>query len=144
MPERILIEHSPSFCFISYSETTRQLREAQGNPKNTSFNLSNLGVPNPVAGSQPSTALKPCVSQPGLSPSKMSLNSSGCLYSTGCTKPTGPLPTAVRSSLMSVKILPHRGAARLVPYCSVLFPPTNVANLAPLAEISGKARPLRL
>jgi hypothetical protein len=39
-----------------------------GRAMNTSSSLSKIGVPNPVTGSHPSTALKPSVLHPGLLP----------------------------------------------------------------------------
>jgi len=43
-------------------------RAYQGKAMNTSRSLEKMGVPSPVTGSQPLTALKPSVPQPGLSP----------------------------------------------------------------------------
>jgi len=54
-------------------------------------------------------------------------------YKTRLIKPTGPFPTAVRSSLISVMTEAQSGAARLVPYQWKSVPFVYALNLAPFA-----------
>lgn len=48
--------------------------EAHGSWSHNSRSIATLGVPTPVTGSQPGSALNPVVSQPGFDPAVISLN----------------------------------------------------------------------
>lgn len=59
-------------------------------------------------------ALNPEEPQFGLEPFVMSFSTYGCSYSVGLTKPTGPFPAAVLSSLMRVMTEANIGEANEV------------------------------
>lgn len=60
----------------------------------------------------PGVAEKPLVPQPGLLPSVISLRTPGLRYRAGLMNPTGPLPWAIRSSMIRVTIEAKIGAPR--------------------------------
>lgn len=83
--------------------------------KNFANNLGKFGVPSPVTGSQPVVAVNPGVPHPWLPPLVISFSVHGFAYSVGLMKPTLPLPTAKRASLIRVMIEPTTGAEAEVP-----------------------------
>jgi len=100
---------------VTFDAISHTVSGFYGKLKNSFNKLGYCGVPSPVTGSQPSTAANPLLPHPGLLPFLISLKTQGFAYKTGLMKPTGPLPIAVLSWLISVMILPQIGAARLVP-----------------------------
>ena len=87
-----------------------------GYASNTLSSSGYFGVPSPVVGSQPRVAEKPSVPHPGALPEVISLKIWVFLYSVGLMKPTGPLPFAVRSSLIIVIKDAQIGVASEVPH----------------------------
>lgn len=81
-----------------------------------------FGVPNPVTGSHPFTAVKPLVPHPGLVPFTISFKISGCAYNAGFTNPTVLFPFAMRSSFMRLMIAPKIGALAEVPPAAPSLP----------------------
>ena len=90
---------------------------------NRSSNLGKFGVPSPVIGSQPCTAEKPLVKQPGFEPLVTSWKISGCIYNTGFIKPTDFLPCVARFSLIREIMDAQIGVDNDVPQigCKVLL-----------------------
>ena len=121
--QELKIQH-PKAIGRRSSRHQKRTTSHHGKLKNFAKSFGKFGVPRPVTGSQPVTAEKPGVPQPGFLPLVMSLSKPGLAYKVGLMKPMGPLPMANLPSLMRVRMLPTTGAEAEVPYTVEKAPST--------------------
>lgn len=142
--------------------TNTKSTKDQGTPA-AAASASKLAVPRPVTckldvsethkvaqdkihtGSQPVSAGKPFVPQPGLSPAVMSVKVDAAIpYKNGFRNPSGLLPVPMSLSLMRDITLAKMGVEQLVPPVSHSSCFQKISTFSPIAATSGNPRPLRL